>query len=364
MALDLGAARPGPRAAPSGSTPSGSPGVVDLTPGIRSLQVQVDPATCCRSAGCWRPARRGRGRAARDATSSWCPAAIVHLPLSWDDPATREAIERYMHGVRADAPWCPWNIEFIRRINGLDSRRRRAPHRVRRRVPRARARRRLPRRAGRHAARPAPPPGHHQVQPGPHLDAGERGRHRRRLPVHLRHGGPGRLPVRRPHRARCGTATARRRHVRAGQPVAAALLRPDPLLPGRRPTSCSTCAPSTAAGAAGESQIDDGSFSPRRARPVPRRATPTSIDDVPRHARQAAFGAERAALGRGGRVRRDRGKEVPHDGGRPASARVSRDRGGRPARRSGVTCAPSRRRLAGGGRAVDAARRATCRWPA
>ena len=25
-----------------------------------------------------------------------------------------------MHGVRADAPWCPWNIEFIRRINGLD----------------------------------------------------------------------------------------------------------------------------------------------------------------------------------------------------------------------------------------------------
>ena len=44
----------------------------------------------------------------------------MHLPLSWDDPATREAIARYMHGVRADAPWCPWNIEFIRRINGLD----------------------------------------------------------------------------------------------------------------------------------------------------------------------------------------------------------------------------------------------------
>ena len=29
------------------------------------------------------------------------------------------AIERYMHGVRSDAPWTPWNIEFIRRINGL-----------------------------------------------------------------------------------------------------------------------------------------------------------------------------------------------------------------------------------------------------
>jgi urea carboxylase len=49
------------------------------------------------------------------------PSRIVHLPLSWDDPATRLAIERYMAGVRADAPWCPWNIEFIRRINGLAS---------------------------------------------------------------------------------------------------------------------------------------------------------------------------------------------------------------------------------------------------
>jgi urea carboxylase len=45
----------------------------------------------------------------------------VRLPLSWDDPATRLAIERYMNGVRNDAPWTPWNIEFIRRINGLDS---------------------------------------------------------------------------------------------------------------------------------------------------------------------------------------------------------------------------------------------------
>jgi urea carboxylase len=45
---------------------------------------------------------------------------VVHLPLSWDDPATREAIATYMRVVRDDAPWCPWNIEFIRRVNGLD----------------------------------------------------------------------------------------------------------------------------------------------------------------------------------------------------------------------------------------------------
>ncbi|WP_372798127.1 carboxyltransferase domain-containing protein, partial [Pontiella sp.] len=46
---------------------------------------------------------------------------IVHLPLSWDDPQTRVAIEKYMSSVRKNAPWCPSNIEFIRRINGLDS---------------------------------------------------------------------------------------------------------------------------------------------------------------------------------------------------------------------------------------------------
>ncbi|MBD8059311.1 urea carboxylase [Cellulomonas sp. JH27-2] len=94
-------------------------GVVDLTPGIRSLQLHVDPDTL--------PLRTAFDlvREMEDelpATSDLVvPSRTVHLPLSWDDPATREAIERYMAGVRDDAPWCPWNIEFIRRINGLDS---------------------------------------------------------------------------------------------------------------------------------------------------------------------------------------------------------------------------------------------------
>ena len=47
---------------------------------------------------------------------------MVHLPLSWDDPACRQAIDRYVQSVRPDAPWCPDNIEFIRRINGLPDR--------------------------------------------------------------------------------------------------------------------------------------------------------------------------------------------------------------------------------------------------
>jgi urea carboxylase len=49
------------------------------------------------------------------------PSRIVHLPLSWDDPQAKLAQEKYMQAVRPDAPWCPSNIEFIRRINGLSS---------------------------------------------------------------------------------------------------------------------------------------------------------------------------------------------------------------------------------------------------
>jgi urea carboxylase len=49
------------------------------------------------------------------------PSRIVHLPLSWNDPQAVMAMQKYQELVRADAPWCPSNIEFIRRINGLDS---------------------------------------------------------------------------------------------------------------------------------------------------------------------------------------------------------------------------------------------------
>jgi urea carboxylase len=54
-----------------------------------------------------------------NAESMAVPTRVVRMPLSWDDPATRLAIEKYMQIVRPDAPWTPSNLEFIRRINGL-----------------------------------------------------------------------------------------------------------------------------------------------------------------------------------------------------------------------------------------------------
>lgn len=49
------------------------------------------------------------------------PSRIVHLPLSWNDSSVQLAMRKYQELVRPDAPWCPSNIEFIRRINGLPS---------------------------------------------------------------------------------------------------------------------------------------------------------------------------------------------------------------------------------------------------
>ena len=93
-------------------------GVIDLTPGIRSLQIHTDAARLPRKVAAAAAAAGGGRRCPRPA-SCGVPSRTVRLPLSWDDPATRLAIERYMHGVRSDAPWTPSNIEFIRRINGL-----------------------------------------------------------------------------------------------------------------------------------------------------------------------------------------------------------------------------------------------------
>ncbi|MEU1178444.1 5-oxoprolinase/urea amidolyase family protein [Streptomyces sp. NPDC005820] len=100
-------------------TAAALPGVGDLTPGIRSLQIRTDPARLPQHE--LLTAVRRMARALPPTDELVVPSRTVHLPLSWDDPATREAIARYMAGVREDAPWCPWNIEFIRRVNGLAS---------------------------------------------------------------------------------------------------------------------------------------------------------------------------------------------------------------------------------------------------
>ncbi len=99
-------------------------GIIDLTPGIRSLQVHYDSLVL--------PVDKliailqQAEQALPPTESMQVPTRIMHLPLSWEDPTIQQAVLKYAQSVRKNAPWCslepaPNNTEFIRRINGLDS---------------------------------------------------------------------------------------------------------------------------------------------------------------------------------------------------------------------------------------------------
>ena len=94
-------------------------GLRELTPGIRSLQIHYDGLEISLDTlvGILKQAEQEIS----NIEEMDVPARIVHLPISWNDEACQQAIQKYMQSVRHNAPWCPDNIEFIRRINGLSS---------------------------------------------------------------------------------------------------------------------------------------------------------------------------------------------------------------------------------------------------
>lgn len=94
-------------------------GLLELSPGVRSLQVNFDSRRL--------PLARlvdllgAAEDALPDIDTLEVPTRILRLPLAFDAGSTRAAIEKYRQSVRPTAPWLPSNVEFIRRINGLDS---------------------------------------------------------------------------------------------------------------------------------------------------------------------------------------------------------------------------------------------------
>lgn len=93
--------------------------IIDMTPGIRSLQVHFDLNQISAREMAEKVEEINQGL--KELNDITVPSRIIRLPLSWDDPQTQLAAKRYQQTVRPDAPWCPSNPEFIRRINGLDS---------------------------------------------------------------------------------------------------------------------------------------------------------------------------------------------------------------------------------------------------
>ncbi|CAB5517259.1 Carbamoyl-phosphate synthase large chain [Achromobacter anxifer] len=95
-------------------------GVLELSPGVRSLQIRYDSRIILQGALIQRLLRIEAGLA--DVATLKVPTRVVHLPMAFEDTATLGAVQRYQETVRASAPWLPNNVDFIRRINGLASR--------------------------------------------------------------------------------------------------------------------------------------------------------------------------------------------------------------------------------------------------
>ncbi len=251
-----------------------------------------------------RAPRPGRGRAAGRSTTWSSTAASCTSRCRGTTPRRARRSTRYMRVVRDDAPWCPWNIEFIRRVNGLDD---------------VDAVRDIVFDAeylvlglgdvylGAPVAMPVDP--RHRLvttkyNPArtwtPENAVGIGGAY---LCIYGMEGPGGYQFVGRT--VPVWSTYGRERHTTAAEPVAAPVLRPHPLVPGRRPTSCSTCAPtrrpdastcaSTTAPSRGPSTARSSPSTPRRSTPSATRREGAFADERARWAASGEFDARRRA---------------------------------------------------------------------
>ncbi|NYF80796.1 urea carboxylase [Granulicella arctica] len=93
--------------------------VEELSPGVRSLQIRYDSHRI-QQPDLMRHLQRMEETLPNVSTLK-IPTRVIHLPMAFEDSATLGAIQRYSETVRFNAPWLPRNVEFLRRINGLDS---------------------------------------------------------------------------------------------------------------------------------------------------------------------------------------------------------------------------------------------------
>jgi urea carboxylase len=95
-------------------------GIEELSPGVRSLQIRYDSKTISQKELTARLLWIEQGLP--DAAQAKVPTRVLYLPMAFEDSATLGAVERYRETVRERAPWLPNNVDFIQRINGLDTR--------------------------------------------------------------------------------------------------------------------------------------------------------------------------------------------------------------------------------------------------
>jgi urea carboxylase len=97
-------------------------GLIETAPGFRSILVSYDPVALPTDELLEHlHAVHDELEAEREIE---IPSRVVHLPVAFDDSQTRQAVQRYLHSIRKDAPNCDGgtNVDYIVRYNGFSDR--------------------------------------------------------------------------------------------------------------------------------------------------------------------------------------------------------------------------------------------------
>lgn len=96
------------------------PWVKELCPGVRSLLIRYDADVLHVHQLVSELCKLEKG-ALPSVYSLVVPSRIVKIPLAFDCKWTKDALKRYQNSVRPQAPYLPSNVEFARRMNGLQT---------------------------------------------------------------------------------------------------------------------------------------------------------------------------------------------------------------------------------------------------
>jgi urea carboxylase len=95
-------------------------GILELSPGVRSLQINYDSRIITQAALV--DALLKAEEVLPPVDTMRVDTRVVHMPMAFEDSATLDAVAKYRQSVRDTAPWLPNNVDFIQRLNGLQSR--------------------------------------------------------------------------------------------------------------------------------------------------------------------------------------------------------------------------------------------------
>ncbi|ODV88470.1 hypothetical protein CANCADRAFT_146769 [Tortispora caseinolytica NRRL Y-17796] len=95
-------------------------GVIEMSPGVRSVLIEFNGAKTSQKKLLDTLIKYENELVFDD---NWTvPCRRIRLPMAFEDSKTLAAVQRYQETIRSKAPWLPNNVDFLQKVNQLDSR--------------------------------------------------------------------------------------------------------------------------------------------------------------------------------------------------------------------------------------------------